>query len=53
MATVSLIPKSVLANATPAVEPICLLNSMGKLYERLMKKRLEVAIDEAGGLNER
>lgn len=33
--------------------PICLLNACGKLYEQLIKIRLEKDLDEHGGLSDR
>ncbi|GJQ79240.1 hypothetical protein Trydic_g5484 [Trypoxylus dichotomus] len=50
--TTILIPKSATANTLPVFTPIRLLNSMGKLYEKLIKERLEVAINDGGGLSE-
>lgn len=51
-AMVTLIPKNVSADVSPSFRPICLLDSIGKLYERLIKERLESAINDGGGLNE-
>jgi len=33
--------------------PICLLNTVGKLFERLLKRRMEKHMEESGDLNER
>lgn len=33
--------------------PICLLNTVGKLLERVIKKRLEDHLEEAGGMSDR
>lgn len=52
-ATVVLIRKKIPQNSPPAYRPICLLNSLGKLYEKLIKGRLESQIEENGGFNDR
>lgn len=33
--------------------PICLLNTAGKLFERIIKRRLEKHLEENGDLNEK
>uniref|UniRef100_A0A2S2P488 Reverse transcriptase domain-containing protein n=1 Tax=Schizaphis graminum TaxID=13262 RepID=A0A2S2P488_SCHGA len=33
--------------------PICLLNTVGKLFERIIKRRLETYLESIGGLSER
>ena len=40
-------------NLPSAYRPLCMLDTAGKLYERLLKPRLEAAINEAGGLSSR
>nr|AMS38369.1 hypothetical protein [Bactrocera tryoni] len=40
-------------NSPSAYRPLCMLDTAGKLYESLLKPRLEAAINEAGGLSPR
>lgn len=40
-------------NSPSAYRPLCLLDTAGKLYERLLKPRLKEAIDNGGGLSDR
>lgn len=51
-ATVVLLPKAKQTNSALAYRPICLLSILGKLYERLIKSRLEDALVESGGLSD-
>lgn len=39
-------------NAKQTYRPICLLNEMGKLYERLINKKLQEDIEKKGGLSD-
>lgn len=32
--------------------PLCMLDNAGKIYEKLLRKRIRIAIEEAGGLSE-
>lgn len=43
--------KSNNTNAPPTYRPLCMLDTAGKLLERLIKSRLAVAIQTAGGLS--
>ncbi|VVC42593.1 Endonuclease/exonuclease/phosphatase [Cinara cedri] len=36
-----------------AYRPICLLDSVGKFFERLIKRRIEEVIEDGGGFNDR
>jgi hypothetical protein len=48
-----LIPKGKASpDVTRKFRPICLLDSMGKLYEQLIKTRLTEELDEKGGLSD-
>ena len=39
---------------TPAsYRPLCMLDTMGKVYEKMLRGRLRIAISEAGGLSEK
>ena len=33
--------------------PLCMLDTIGKVYESIVRNRLELAIQKAGGLSER
>lgn len=38
-------------NSPSAYRPLCMLNTMGKLYEKLLQARLMTAVEDAGGLS--
>lgn len=52
-ATVVLLGKGKAVDPLRAFRPICLLSTMGKLYERMIKARLEEELEKKGGLSER
>ena len=52
-ATVVLIGKPVKGQELQTFRPICLINALGKLYETIIKNRLEEELERKGGLNDR
>lgn len=52
-ASVTLIGKGKITNSHSDFRPICLLSTIGKLYERILKDRLEEELECKGGLSER
>lgn len=51
-ASVVLIWKGKPINNASAFRPICLLSALGKLFEQLVKQRLELEIEEKGGISD-
>ena len=51
-ATIALIEKKTAPGSPLSYRPICMLSSLGKLFERLIKHRLEEELKEKGGLSE-
>lgn len=53
LASISLIWKGKPPESPSAFRPICMLSMVGKLYERLIKERIEQELERNGGLSER